>query len=121
MIEVVLFQSGLAESMTRAMLGVSWLLVLGGFIVVGWIASSVAAKARSIGAQYAALAGFVLAEAIIFVPMLFIANEYAEGNDPLGGDDHDDRLRRADRGRDAVRQGLLVPRRDPALGAASLR
>ncbi len=61
------------------MLGTSWLLVLGGFIVVGWLATHVAHSARSLGVQYAALGGFVLAEAVIFVPLLWIANTYAPG------------------------------------------
>jgi hypothetical protein len=79
LIEVWLFSSGLAEPIARSMMSVSWLLVLGGFMVVSWIASRAAATARSPGAQYAALAAFVVAEALIFVPMLFIANAYAPG------------------------------------------
>jgi uncharacterized protein len=79
LIEVVLFKTGLAGVMARAMMGVSWLLVIGGFMVVSWLASRVAHQAVSKPAQYAALAGFVVAEAIIFVPLLFIANSYAPG------------------------------------------
>jgi hypothetical protein len=78
-IEVVLFQSGMAETIARALLGVSWLVVLGGFMVVGWLASRTAASATSAGAQYAALIGYVVAEAIIFVPLLYVANVYAPG------------------------------------------
>jgi FtsH-binding integral membrane protein len=77
--EVFLFRSGLAEGIAGALLGVCWLFVLGGFVVVSWFASRVAARADSRPAQYAALAGFVLAEAIIFVPLLYIANAYAPG------------------------------------------
>ncbi len=79
LIEVWLFSSGLAEPIARSMMSVSWLLVLGGFMVISWIASRAAYTARSSGAQYAALAAFVVAEALIFVPMLFIANAYAPG------------------------------------------
>jgi hypothetical protein len=79
LIEVFLFQSGLAAPIARSMLSVSWLLVLGGFIVVSWIASRAAHTAKSLGAQYAALAAFVEAEALIFVPMLFLAFYYAPG------------------------------------------
>ena len=79
LIEVWLFNSGLAESIARAILGTSWLLALGAFIVVGWLASRTAHTATSMGAQYAALGGFVVAEAIIFVPLLYIANHYAPG------------------------------------------
>ncbi|MCP4036738.1 MAG: permease [bacterium] len=72
--EIWLFTSGLAEAIASVLLGGSWLLVLGAFIVVGWVATRVAHSSESIGAQYAALAGFVVAEGIIFVPMLHIAN-----------------------------------------------
>jgi FtsH-binding integral membrane protein len=58
------------------MLGFNWLLILGGFMVVGWIASRVAHRVTSKPLQYLALAGFVLAEAIIFVPLLFVAISY---------------------------------------------
>ena len=78
-IEVWLFQSGLAETIARAMLGTSWLLVLGGFMIVSWLASSVAGSSVSRPAQYAALAAFVAGQAIVFVPLLYIANSVAPG------------------------------------------
>ena len=79
LLQIFFFKSGLAETMAQAMLGVNWLFVLGGFVIVSWFASRTAHRAQSLGAQYAALAGFVLAEAIIFVPLLYIANYYADG------------------------------------------
>ena len=78
-LEVMLFTSGLAEPIARTMLGGSWLVVLGAFMLVGWLASRAAMSATSLGTQYAALAGFVVAEAIIFVPLLYIANTTAPG------------------------------------------
>lgn len=77
-IEVALFQSGIAAGIAGA-LGGNWLVVLGGFMVVSWLASRVAHTSQSKPAQYAALAGFVCAQAIIFVPLLFMANAYAPG------------------------------------------
>jgi len=79
LIEVGLFQSGYAESITRLLLGGSWLIVLGAFMLVSWFASRIALTSESKGAQYAALGGFVVAESIIFVPMLWLANQYAPG------------------------------------------
>lgn len=79
LIEVWLFSTGMAETLARAMLGTSWLLVLGAFMVVGWLASRTAHSAASMGAQYGALALFVAAEAVVFVPLLYIANHYAPG------------------------------------------
>ena len=78
-LEVFLFTSGLAERMAIAMLGVGWLWILGGFVVVSWFATHTAHRSQSLGAQYAALTGFVIAEAIIFVPMLYIAESMAGG------------------------------------------
>ena len=79
LLEIFFFKTGLAESMARAMLGTTWLLVLGGFVIVSWVARSAAHRASSLTAQYAALAGYVIAEVIIFVPLLFIANHFAPG------------------------------------------
>ena len=78
-IEVFLFTSGLAYPIAEAMLSVSWLLVLGGFVVVGMVASRAAATAQTKGAQYGALAAYVVVEALIFVPLLAIANQVAPG------------------------------------------
>lgn len=78
-IEAALFESGVAPRIAEAMLGTSWLLVLGGFVVVSWLASRIAHNTDSIPMQYLALAGFVLAEALIFVPLLYIADAVAPG------------------------------------------
>jgi len=79
LIEYFLFTTGAAEVIASVMLQGSWLLVLGAFMIVGWFASRVAGTSESKPAQYLALGGFVLAEAIIFVPLLFIANSVAPG------------------------------------------
>ncbi|MEM9997237.1 MAG: Bax inhibitor-1 family protein [Bacteroidota bacterium] len=79
-IEAFFFTSGLAVPMAEAMLSVSWLFVLGGFVLVSWLASRVATTVENPVAQYAALGGFVLAQAIIFVPLLVISAYYT--NDP---------------------------------------
>jgi len=79
LIEVFLFKTGLAATITAAMLSVSWLLVLGGFVVVSWLATRTAHVATSKAAQYAALAAYVVAEAFLFVPLLYIADHYAPG------------------------------------------
>lgn len=72
-IEVALFTSGVAYPIAQTMLSGSWLMVLGAFLIVSWIASGIAHRATSPVMQYGALGGFVLAEAIIFVPLLAIA------------------------------------------------
>jgi hypothetical protein len=57
----------------------TWLLVLGSFMIVGWIATRVAHRTTSLPAQYAALSAYVLAEAIIFLPMLVVAQIATRG------------------------------------------
>lgn len=78
-IEVWLFTSGLALPIARAMLSVSWLLVLGGFILASWLFRSLAHAARSRTTQYVGLAAFVAVEAVIFVPLLVAAQAFAPG------------------------------------------
>lgn len=72
-LETVLFTSGLAEAFTRFVASTSWLLVLGGFMLVSWLASSVATRMTSRPAQYAAFAALIAGEALIFTPLLWIA------------------------------------------------
>jgi FtsH-binding integral membrane protein len=71
-ISVYLFTSGISERIAATMIN-NWLLVLGAFMLVGWGASHTAHRVQSSGAQYAALAVFVVAEALIFAPLLYIA------------------------------------------------
>ena len=71
-IEVYLFTSGISAAIAEPMLS-SWFMVFGAFILVGWGASHVAHRVQSIQAQYAAFAVFVVAEALIFAPLLFLA------------------------------------------------
>jgi len=72
-IESYLFSSGLAEPLAQSLLGFNWLLILGAFMIVGWLATHVAHTVQSKPVQYVALVGFVVAEAIIFLPLLAIA------------------------------------------------
>jgi FtsH-binding integral membrane protein len=71
-IEVYLFQSGVAAAITQKMVQ-NWWLVLGAFMLVGWAATHVAHRVESRNAQYAAFGAFIVAEALIFAPMLYIA------------------------------------------------
>ncbi len=78
-IEVYLFQSGAAYNIAVAMSQVPWLLILGAFMLVGWGAAHVAHRIESTAAQYAAYGAFIFAYAILFVPMLGYAVQYAPG------------------------------------------
>lgn len=56
----------------------SWLVVLGAFMLVGWIAQSWAQSRTSQGIQYLGLSLYVVAEAIIFLPLLLIAKSMTD-------------------------------------------
>jgi len=78
-IEIAIFKSGLALPIAKAMMGTSWLLVLGAFMLVSWGASHVAHRVESKAAQYGALIGMVAMQALIFVPLLLLAELRAPG------------------------------------------
>ena len=77
-VSAYLYTSGISAAIAAPMLG-NWLLVLGAFMLVGWGASHAAHRVQSTAAQYAALAVFVFAEAIIFAPLLLVAEMKAPG------------------------------------------
>jgi FtsH-binding integral membrane protein len=72
-IETYLFETGIAVPLAQSMLSLNWLIILGGFMVVGWLATHVAHTVQSKPLQYVALVGFVVAQAIMFLPLLAIA------------------------------------------------
>lgn len=67
------------EAYLLSIRGMGWLVVLGGFIVVSWIAEAWASSGKSRGLQYAGLALFIVAEAVVFLPLLFFANKFSPG------------------------------------------
>jgi hypothetical protein len=77
--EVYLFQSGAALQVAQGMLRAPWLVILGGFMVAGWLARSAAHRSESRGVQYAALAGYVVAQGLLLVPLLVVAHIKAGG------------------------------------------
>jgi len=56
-----------------------WLVVLGGFMGVSYIAQGMANSSSSQGMQYAGLGLYVVGEAIIFLPILLMASQFAPG------------------------------------------
>lgn len=78
-IEVWLFQSGLATSIVTLFSSVSWLIVLGGFMLLSWLATFLAAPSIPRPAQYLGLVAYVLLQALITVPLLYVADQTAPG------------------------------------------
>ncbi len=56
--------------------GYGWLIVLGLFMAVGYIADRWARSERSRAMQYAGLCLYIVAEAVIFLPLLYVAAFY---------------------------------------------
>ena len=54
-----------------------WLLVLGGFMAVSYIADRFARSSSSPPMQYSGLALYVVAEALLFMPLIWIAQTYS--------------------------------------------
>jgi FtsH-binding integral membrane protein len=75
----VLLNTPAAEALTGLMTTGqwSWLVVLGAFIGVSYLANYWAQSATSVGMQYAGLALYVVAEAVIFTPLMYFASRFA--------------------------------------------
>ncbi len=71
--ETLLFATGAAEGLFNMVYGSGgvWLLVLGGFMVVNWLATAAAHDLANPGRQYGGLFALAGAEALIFAPFLY--------------------------------------------------
>jgi FtsH-binding integral membrane protein len=78
-LEILMFQSGLAQPISEKMLKIPWLLILAGLNLIGWLARRVVYRAKSKFAQYAAFAGYILAKTTILMPLLYLANSHVPG------------------------------------------
>lgn len=80
-IEAFLLQLPFAGAIAAAMIGgYSWLFVLAAFMGVSWLAERWAHSDASPGMQYLGLGLYVVAEAIIFLPLLYIAANFASAD-----------------------------------------
>ena len=78
---VNLFGPSIAQLMTGGKF--SWLVVLGLFMGASWIAQKWATSDASLGLQYAGLGLYVVAEALIFVPILTVAASMGQNIIPM--------------------------------------
>ena len=77
-VEWMLLQSPIAGWMARTMTGgYSWLIVLAVFMGVSWLAERWANSETSPQIQYLGLGIFVVAEAVIFLPLLYVASNFS--------------------------------------------
>ena len=75
----ILMNSEQGKQFAASMMQGSWLLVLGAFMIVGMVANSFAASTGSPVKQYIGLGLYVVAESVILLPLLFMAEAYAPG------------------------------------------
>jgi FtsH-binding integral membrane protein len=80
--EALLINLGLAESIYNLVFdsGGAWLLILGAFMIVNWLATSAAHDILNPSRQYLGLFGLAAAEAVIFAPFLHLIFEVEGGN-----------------------------------------
>lgn len=80
-IEYLLFQTSLPQAMMGLLASsrYSWLIVLGAFMGISYMADRWAQSDASPQTQYAGLALYVVAEAVIFVPLLYLAAAFSGG------------------------------------------
>lgn len=74
-LEILWFATPVAGAMIKLMTAgrLSWILVLGAFIGVSYLADRWALSSTSLGKQYAGLGLFVAAESILFLPLIAMA------------------------------------------------
>lgn len=79
-LEAFMFSTGIAQTVAVAVFstgGLGWLVVLGLFMLISWLSDRWATSETSVATQYFGLAVYVVAEALIFVPLLFLATYYS--------------------------------------------
>lgn len=87
-LEAAFFATGIAHRVAETVFlsgRFGWLVVLGAFMGVSWVADRWARSDASEGMQYAGLALYVLAEAVIFIPLLWIAAQFDPAAIPTAG------------------------------------
>ena len=78
-LEVWFFRSGIAQTVLQIFSGVSWLIVLGGFMLLSWVATLIAVPTVARPLQYVGFVLYVLLQALITVPLLAAADGAAPG------------------------------------------
>jgi len=85
-LEAVLLSLPGVETICGTMVsGYNWLLVMGAFLLCSFVAEKWANSATALSTQYAGLALYVTAEAVIFLPIMYIASRFFPEAIPVAG------------------------------------
>lgn len=79
LLEFYLVYSGTGKDIAITMLSHSWAFTLIAFIGVSWLATWWANSQKSTPLQYMGLVLYIVAQGIIFLPLLFLAAMYSDG------------------------------------------
>lgn len=82
-VEGFLFASGAANMIYAVIFSggaIGWLVVLGLFMAVSWVANKWAVSDASKATQFLGLAFYIIAEAVIFVPLIMISTSISADN-----------------------------------------
>ena len=75
-LESVLLNSAAGQKLGQSLMG-HWIWVLGAYMIVSWLASSFVHSVQSKFGQYICLGIYIVAETVIFLPLLMIAQHTA--------------------------------------------
>ena len=77
-LEIYMVNSPIAEMLLQVMsMRFGWLLILGGFMILGRVATGFASGGASQSMQYIGLSLYVILESVIFAPILWIAVHFS--------------------------------------------
>ncbi len=79
-LEYLWFQTPVAHHVLTLVQNVSWLLFMGGFMVVSWLASRIASGNYTTTSKYIGFGIYVAAQSLLFIPLLVIAQHSAGGD-----------------------------------------
>jgi len=78
-IEILFFQSGIAQTLAPVMSS-NWLVVLGGFMLLGFVTRYFTNKRSSVSMQYVEMGVTILLQAVIFIPLLVYAVYFTDAS-----------------------------------------
>jgi len=83
--QVLMFEFGFASFMADLIIRTNWLLLLGGFMVVSWMANNLGFRSQTRGGQWGGYLLLVGANAVLFAGPLWIAHVMGQQNPDMEG------------------------------------